>query len=205
MSNTIQRALPPPPLRQLPTPVKALFTAILLMTSIGMVGAGGQILVHDIIPTFFTVKKAEQDENANVLPSTTSKTAVNRDLFGELDLPHQKAAEIALYEQEQFVWLLQWTHIHLFGMNMIFIFVGMVTIFLDIPTNRRTWLVVLPFAGVLVDIAAMWLKSYVSGIFFWLHLPGGGLFGAVFAYVAARALWEMWIVKNEGRQAFGGK
>jgi hypothetical protein len=41
---------------------------------------------------------------------------------------------------------------------------------------KRTWLVVLPFIGVLVDILAMWLKAFVSPAFFWLHVPGGGLF-----------------------------
>ena len=38
----------------------------------------------------------------------------------------------------------------------------------------------------------MWLKAYVSPAFFWLHVPGGGLFAAVFGYVSLRALREMW-------------
>jgi hypothetical protein len=80
------------------------------------------------------------------------------------------------------IWTLKWTHIHLFG------------IWLDAVSALRTWLVVLPFIGVLVDILAMWLKAFVSPVFFWLHVPGGGLFAAVFAYVSLRALWEMWFI-----------
>ncbi len=57
---------------------------------------------------------------------------------------------------------LKWTHIHLFGMSMIFIFVGAITIWLDASSALRSWLVVLPFIGVLVDILAMWLKAFVS-------------------------------------------
>lgn len=38
------------------------------------------------------------------------------------------------------------------------------------------WLIALPFAGVVVDIATMWLKAFVSPVFFWLHIPGGGFF-----------------------------
>ena len=99
---------------------------------------------------------------------------------------------IEFYKTDQFVWLLKWSHIHLFGMNMIFIFIGTITIFLSINDRIRTWLVILPFIGVLVDITAMWLKAYVSPVFFWLHLPGGGMFGGIFLFVAFRALCEMW-------------
>ena len=60
-------------------------------------------------------------------------------------------------------------------MSMIFIFVGAITIWLDVASSLRTWLVVLPFIGVLVDILAMWLKAFVSPAFFWLHVPGGGV------------------------------
>jgi hypothetical protein len=41
----------------------------------------------------------------------------------------------------------------------------------------------------------MWLKGYVSEYFFWLHLPGGGLFTAIFIYVFFRALTEMWFMQ----------
>jgi hypothetical protein len=77
-------------------------------------------------------------------------------------------------------------------MSMIFIFLGAVTIWLDAGWALRTWLVVLPFIGVMLDIVAMWLKAFVSPVFFWLHVPGRGLFAAIFAYVSLRALWEMW-------------
>ena len=38
----------------------------------------------------------------------------------------------------------------------------------------------------------VWLIGYVSPTFFWLHLPGGGLFGGIFVFVSLRALLEMW-------------
>ena len=72
-----------------------------------------------------------------------------------------------------------------------------VRLLLDAGLRLRTWLIVLPFVGVLIDIAAMWLKGFVSPIFFWLHLPGGGIFGLVFVYVSLRALWEMWIKRPQ--------
>ena len=102
------------------------------------------------------------------------------------------------YRKEQFIWTLKWTHIHLFGMNMIFVFMGAIAVFLNLGTKWKTLLVVLPFAGVLIDIATMWLKGYVSPAFFWLHIPGGGLFfNFTFFYVSARAFWEMWWVQKK--------
>jgi hypothetical protein len=84
-------------------------------------------------------------------------------------------------------------------MNMIFFFVGAITVFLNYGVRLKTWLIVLPFIGVLVDIAAMWLKGYVSPFFFWLHIPGGGLFGLVFFWVSLRALGEMWLRTSDFR------
>jgi hypothetical protein len=112
------------------------------------------------------------------------------DLFGVE--PKKEDQAKPFYQSEQFVWTLKWTHIHLFGMNMIFIFMGIVTLFLNLSSKARVWLIVLPFVGVLMDIATMWLKGYISPSFFWLHIPGGGLFATVFGFVSCRALYEMW-------------
>ena len=62
---------------------------------------------------------------------------------------------------------------------------------LDLGIRARFWLIELPFVGVFMDIAAMWLKIYISPVFFWLHIPGGGFFGLVFIYINIRAMVEM--------------
>jgi len=177
-------------------PAKALVSMIILTMAFAMVGALGQIIVHDIIPTFFsnqpsghldTPEKSEQHASMENDQSATARG----DLFSEEPIQAEAPKKQAWYKGEQFVWTLKWTHIHLFGMNMIFIFMGVITIFLNISIRAKTWLVILPFIGVLADIAAMWLKGYVSPVFFWLHIPGGGLFGVAFVVVSARAFWEM--------------
>jgi hypothetical protein len=43
----------------------------------------------------------------------------------------------------------------------------------------------------------MWLKGYVTPAFFWLHIPGGGLLGFSFFYIAFKGLWEMWGVRKK--------
>ena len=183
-----------PKLALMPVPAKALVTMIILTMAFALFGALGQVIVHDIIPTFFTEEQMA-GHSASEMESVTSPgegeaTSGRGDLFASAPLA-EKIVE-SFYKTEQFVWTLRWTHIHLFGMSMIFIFMGAITLFLDLTAKTRAWLIVLPFVGVLVDIAAIWLKGYISPAFFWLHIPGGALFGAIFVYVSLRALWEMW-------------
>jgi hypothetical protein len=182
-----------PTLADLPVPAKVLLSMILLTLALALLGALGQIVVHDIIPTFFNDEAMPHGGGSETTVAAPPAAASERgDLFGAEPAPAAKPPAKPFYQEAQFVWLLKWTHIHLFGMSMIFVFQGVVTIFLDMSVRARSWLVALPFAGVLVDIAAMWLKAYVSPAFFWLHLPGGGLFAAVFAFVFLRGLTEMW-------------
>lgn len=181
-----------PRLAQMPAPAKALFTGIIFIMAIALGGALGQIIVHDIIPTFFG--EGEHEEYAASESVRSHETPPQRgDLFTVQPMEEKPKP---FYKSEQFVWTLKWTHIHLFGMNMIFIFMGFVTLFLNLSSRARAWLIVLPFAGVLIDISSMWLKGYVSPAFFWLHIPGGGLFGTVFIIVSCRALYEMWVRRS---------
>lgn len=183
----------------LPTPAKALATCLIATFALGMGVALGQIVVHDIIPTFFSGDASGRHEAMSIAPDTgikiqpESRPASDRgDLFADLKVKAVQPESAPIYQNEQVVWTLKWTHIHLFGMNMIFIFMGAITLLLDLSSKARTWLIVLPFAGVVIDIIAVWLKGFVSPVFFWLHLPGGALFSLIFAYISVRAHWEMW-------------
>lgn len=194
-----------PTLARFPLPAKALVSVVILTMAFAMVGALGQIIVHDIIPTFFSGQPSghlDNSENPDRHPSKESDrlSSGRGDLFSKKPVQVETSAEQAPYQTEQFVWTLKWTHIHLFGMNMIFIFMGAITLFLNISIRARTWLVVLPFIGVLVDIATVWLKGYISPAFFWLHIPGGGLFAIVFVIVSIRAFGEMFGVRKNYAQ-----
>lgn len=195
-----------PTLYDLPRPVKVLLSSILITLSLAMAGALGQIIVHDIIPTFFADdSKPHGDMEAvpNDVLEPGGETQVRGDLFGDDTTVHAEPEMKSLMQNDQFIWTLRWTHIHLFGMSMIFILLGAVTIFLDMSVKAKSWLVALPFAGVVVDIAAMWLKAFVSPVFFWLHVPGGGVFTGVFILVFCRAMVEMW-GRRAGRSSLRG-
>ncbi len=196
-------------LEQLSISARILATSTIIVFSLAMMGALAQIVVHDIIPTFSNSMR--HGEREVIVPKEASPND-RGDLFGDDDLKGQGEHSMApepnsnmqrkpLLENEQFIWTLKWTHIHLFGMSMIFILMGPITLLLNMSDGRRALLVGLPFAGVVIDIGAMWLKNFVSPVFFWLHVPGGLMFGAIFGYVALRALWEMWGPKRRDKQA----
>lgn len=173
-------------LRTWPLTGKALATMIIIMMSLGLGVALGQIVVHDIIPTFWG-----DDQNMTADHSEMKKYSdVREDLFA--DVPVKKKAT-PFYQTDEFIFALKFTHIHIFGMSGIFIIMGILVLFLDVSQKFRVWLVVLPFIGVIFDLASVWLKLFVDPVFFWLHIPGGVLFGTVFVVDAVLMLWQMWM------------
>jgi len=178
-----------PTLKHFPLPAKVLVTAVLFTMAVGMAGALAQIVVHDVIPTFFT---SSSNSKASEPVQNDPKTEERGDLFDNLPAGSAEKAPEPIYKSEQFIWTLKWTHIHLFGMSLIFILTGAVVVFLDIGAGVRAWLIALPFLGIWIDIASMWLKGYISPAFFWLHVPGGGIFGSIFVFVLSRGIYEMW-------------
>ena len=77
-----------PTLAQLPAPAKALVSMVILTMAIAMIGALGQIIVHDIIPTFFSSQPSGHQDNSEMSDhqgSTESdQTSAGRgDLFSE--------------------------------------------------------------------------------------------------------------------------
>ena len=136
-----------PTLAHFPLPAKALVTVIIATLALAMAGAMAQVIVHDIIPTFAVGK----DEGLHLrgkmepMPKSDTEAAVDSpsergDLFSDAsdDAVAETDEKLPFYATEQFVWTLKWTHIHLFGMNMIFMFLGGITLFLNIHKFQRT-------------------------------------------------------------------
>jgi len=54
-------------------------------------------------------------------------------------------------------------------------------LFFNLGLKASTFLIILPFIGVIIDLASVWLKMFFHPAFFWLHIPGGALRRTVFA------------------------
>lgn len=173
-----------PVMRTWPAPAKALALCIMAMLGIGMAVAVGQVVIHDIVPTF---SGAGHSPAVETDPAPAAQP--RGDLFGDL-VPVKPVAK-PFFERDEFTFALKFTHIHVFGMSGIFIVVGLLVVFLDRSLRLRTWLIVLPFVGILLDLAGVWLKLFVHPVFFWLHVPGGLMFGTVFLIVAVLVAKEL--------------
>lgn len=172
-------------LRAWPLAGKVLVTMIILMMSLGLGGALGQIVVHDIIPTFWSDRQNTGMDHVGM----DTHSGMRGDLFAGVPVEKKPAP---FYQTDAFIFALKFTHIHIFGMSAIFILMGILVLFLDLSQKTRIWLIVLPFIGVIFDLASVWLKLFVDPVFFWLHIPGGALFGTVFAVDAVLMLRQMW-------------
>jgi hypothetical protein len=156
------------------------------MIATGLFFAMIQAIVHDVIPTVQTLK----DMPLEMSHMDHEVSEGIGDLFSETEI---KEDPDPFYKSKKFLFALKFTHIHIFGMSLLFMIVSAFVVFFDINPKLRNGLIILPFVGILIDLAAVWLKAFVSPYFFYLHLPGGALFVSVFLVDLIIAYKQMWL------------
>ena len=86
------------------------------------------------------------------------------------------------------------SHIHLFGISIIFLLTGAIFALSKTPIWVRVSLVVIPYLTILMDIGSWWLTKYLDPAFFaYVVVIGGACMGLALAAQIFIALWEMWI------------
>jgi hypothetical protein len=86
------------------------------------------------------------------------------------------------------------SHIHLFGISIIFLLTGAIFALSETPIWLRVSLVVVPYLTILMDIGSWWLTKYLDPAFFsYVVIAGGACMGLALAAQILIALWEMWI------------
>src|ERR1035437_8185108 len=84
------------------------------------------------------------------------------------------------------------SHIHLFGISIIFLLTGAIFALSETPTWLRVSLVVVPYLTILMDIGSWWLTKYLDPSFFsYVVIAGGACMGLALAAQILIALWEM--------------
>jgi hypothetical protein len=90
------------------------------------------------------------------------------------------------------------SHIHLFGISIIFLLTGAIFALSETPTWVRVSLVVVPYLTILMDIGSWWLTKYLDPAFFaYVVVAGGACMGLALGAQILIALWEMWIKPRE--------
>jgi len=86
------------------------------------------------------------------------------------------------------------SHIHLFGISFIFMFVGLIfSLAAGVPKALKATVIVMPYIFLIVDIASWWLTK-LNPHFAWLVVIGGGAMGLSFAFMWIVSMYEMWIM-----------
>ncbi len=84
------------------------------------------------------------------------------------------------------------SHIHLFGISFIFMFVGLIFTFSETSTTKYKCIAIgMPYAFLLVDILSWWLTK-LNPMFAWLVIIAGGGMAVSFAFMWTVSVAEMW-------------
>jgi len=91
-----------------------------------------------------------------------------------------------------FIQLARVSHVHLFGMSIIFLLTGGIFAFSAVPAKLRLLIIVVPYVSIWTDIGSWWITKYQPG-FAYAVLIGGGLMGVALAAQILISIGEMWI------------
>ncbi|MCB2428105.1 elongation factor-1 alpha [Methylophaga pinxianii] len=96
------------------------------------------------------------------------------------------------------------SHIHLFGIAFIFMFVGLIfSLAAGVPKALKVTVISMPYIFLLVDISAWWLTKLHPN-FAWFVIIAGGAMALSFAFMWVVSMYEMWIlprIREDNRDA----
>jgi hypothetical protein len=84
------------------------------------------------------------------------------------------------------------SHIHLFGIAFIFMFVGWIFGLAEFPRKWKLILIATPFTFLIVDVLSWWLTKFFS-IFAWLTIIGGIGYSLASTAMILTSLAQMWL------------
>lgn len=87
------------------------------------------------------------------------------------------------------------SHIHLFGIAFIFLFVGWIFALAEYPQRWKLILISTPFVFLIVDILSWWLTKF-SPAFAWLTMIGGIGYSLASTVMIFTSLAQMWVPRE---------
>lgn len=93
---------------------------------------------------------------------------------------------------ESILQLARVSHIHLFGISIIFVLTGVIFSLSETPVWLRVSLVVIPYLAILADIGSWWFTKFIP-VFGFVVVYGGAVWGLALAGQILISLWEMWL------------
>lgn len=145
----------------------------------------------------------EAYENAGIKKIFEAKCIVCHNADGGVSVPDysdfQNIKDRALVDTGvSFTALARISHIHLFGIAFIFMFVGLIfSLAAGVPKVLKVVVISMPYIFLLIDISAWWLTK-LNPNFAWFVIIGGGAMALSFAFMWVVSMYEMWILPRRG-------
>jgi hypothetical protein len=88
--------------------------------------------------------------------------------------------ELTLPPEFAFAKLIHHHHVHIFGLSMLFVLIGVIFTLTQLPEWAKTIFVMAPFVGLFIDLTSFWLLVFVSPLFGWFSIIFGAFMGCSF-------------------------
>lgn len=114
---------------------------------------------------------------------------------------YEKLKEVAATDEGASVnSLTRVSHIHLFGISFIFMFVGLIFSFaVGIPKWLKEWAIAMPFVFLIIDILSWWLTKWYPAAA-WLTIIGGFGYSLASAFMWFTSMYQMWVLPLNGKK-----
>ncbi|PHR56043.1 MAG: elongation factor-1 alpha [Arcobacter sp.] len=91
------------------------------------------------------------------------------------------------------------SHIHLFGIAFIFIFVGFIFSFtVGLCQQTKAIVISIPFTFLIIDIFSWWITKSYPG-FAWFTIIGGFGYICAFGFMWFTSMYQMWVLPYNGK------
>ena len=106
----------------------------------------------------------------------------------------------AMVFEKTFRELIELTHFHAFSMGVVYLILAHLMVATRAPARVKQGAIVLGFAGLVGDMAGLWLVRFTSARFAWLVLAAWAAEWTSFAAFVLVPLWDMWVRGPESRE-----
>ena len=97
------------------------------------------------------------------------------------------------------------SHVHMFGISFIFMFVGLIFSFAETTTTQYKCIAIgMPYVFLVADIMSWWLTK-IHPMFAWLVIFAGMGMGISFMFMWVTSILEMWLFKPVFINGFGSR
>ncbi|SFV67143.1 Elongation factor-1 alpha [hydrothermal vent metagenome] len=89
------------------------------------------------------------------------------------------------------------SHIHLFGIAFIFIFLGYIfSMSIGMSEVVKSIIIAIPFGFLIIDISSWWITS-IYPAFAWFTIIGGFGYMMAFAIMWFTSMYQMWLLSDK--------